>query len=192
MPLGTGKAHVRLRRRSHDPQPRDSGAPDRHPGGDCDGVGEGVNVKPYYEEPGIVIYHGDCREILPLLPDKSADLVLTDPPYGIGRSGKPTSTSSHGGHKGFEDKGWDNQAPGKEYFAELFRVSKHQIIWGANYYPQHLPPSSGWILWDKGQRIDQADGELAFSSIEKPRRADSKTCRPFIVQPQRQALGIRC
>ncbi len=51
------------------------------------------------------------------------------------------------------------------------RVSKNQIIWGANYYPQYLKPSSGWIFWDKGQKLDQADGELAYSSIKKPMRS---------------------
>mgnify|MGYP003462805879 CR=1 FL=1 len=112
----------------------------------------------------------DCMEYMRTLPDNSFDLAIVDPPYGIGRSGKPKSTSSHGGHKGYEDKGWDNSAPDADYFDELRRVSSNQIIWGANYYPQHLAPSSGWILWDKGQRIDQADGELAYSSISKPLR----------------------
>lgn len=112
----------------------------------------------------------DCMEYMRAVPDKYFDLAIVDPPYGIGRSGKPKSTSSHGGHKGYEDKGWDYSAPQSDYFDELRRVSKDQIIWGANYYPQHLMPASGWILWDKGQRIDQADGELAYSSINKPLR----------------------
>jgi site-specific DNA-methyltransferase (adenine-specific) len=56
------------------------------------------------------------------------------------------------------------------YFNELRRVSKHQIIWGANYYPQHLAPSMGWIFWDKGQRICNSDGELAYSSFERALR----------------------
>jgi len=118
----------------------------------------------------ITLLNIDCLEYMRELPDKSFDLAIVDPPYGIGRSGKPKSTSTHGGHKGFDDKGWDSLPPSGEYFSELFRVSDNQIIWGANYYPQHLRASSGWILWDKGQRIDQADGELAFSSILKPLR----------------------
>ena len=57
------------------------------------------------------------------------------------------------------------------YFRELFRVSKDQIIWGANYYPGHLPKSMGWIFWDKGQRdFSLADGELAFSSFDRALR----------------------
>ena len=116
------------------------------------------------------LYLGDCMEYIATLPDKAFDLAIVDPPYGIGRSGKPKSTSSHGGHRGFEDKHWDACIPTPEYFAELFRVSKEQVIWGANYFAQHLPSASGWVLWDKGQRIDQADGELAFTSIKKPLR----------------------
>jgi len=109
-------------------------------------------------------------ELLKNTPDKFYELAIVDPPYGIGRSGRPKSTSRHGGHKGFEDKGWDVATPTIEYFNEIKRVSKNQIIWGANYYPQYLKSSSGWILWDKGQRIDQADGEIAFSSFNKALR----------------------
>ncbi len=118
----------------------------------------------------IELLHTDCMEYMRGLPDKAFDLAIVDPPYGIGRDGKPSSTSSHGGHKGYAFKGWDSGAPGPEYFTELFRVSRDQIIWGANYYPERLSGSSGWILWDKGQRIDQADGELAYTSIRKPLR----------------------
>jgi site-specific DNA-methyltransferase (adenine-specific) len=118
----------------------------------------------------IELLHTDCMAYMATLPDKAFDLAIVDPPYGIGRDGKPSSTSSHGGHKGYAFKGWDSSAPGPEYFAELFRVSRDQIIWGANYYPEHLGASPGWILWDKGQRIDQADGELAYTSINKPLR----------------------
>jgi len=109
-------------------------------------------------------------EAMAAMPDNAYDLAIVDPPYGIGRSGKPKSTSSHGGHKGYEFKGWDKSTPSEQYFTELFRVSKNQIIWGANYFTKFLPKSSGWILWDKGQRICQADGELAFSSFNNPLR----------------------
>jgi site-specific DNA-methyltransferase (adenine-specific) len=118
----------------------------------------------------IELLNCDCMEYMAGLPDKAFDLAIVDPPYGIGRSGKAKSTSKNGGHKGYEDKKWDNYPPTIEYFNELERVSKNRIIWGANYYPQYLKPSPGWILWDKGQRIDQADGELAYSTINKPLR----------------------
>ena len=114
------------------------------------------------------LYLGDCKVILPSLPQ--FDLILTDPPYGIGRDGKPYSTSSHGGHKGYEFLGWDNETPPAWLFGLMFEKSKHQIIWGGNYYPQYLKPSMGWLFWDKGQRIDQSDGELAYTSLNKALR----------------------
>lgn len=119
---------------------------------------------PYYEHGGIRIFHGDCREILPSL--GGFDLCLTDPPYGIGRDGSRKSTGSHGGRKAYQFKGWDKAAPGGDFFALLFQCSEHQIIWGANYFTAHLPPSMGWLFWDKGQRICGSDGELAFTSFD--------------------------
>jgi hypothetical protein len=126
-------------------------------------------VKPYYDDGrGIVIYHGDCREILPTL--ESVDLVLTDPPYGIGKDGQAQSTGGHGGRKGYEFLGWDEVRPPREIFEEMFRLSKGQIIWGGNYFVEYLPPRMGWLVWDKGQRINQSDGELAFTSFDKALR----------------------
>jgi DNA modification methylase len=119
-------------------------------------------LKPYYEEDGIVIYNGDCREVLPCL--GSVDLVLTDPPYGIGKDGQKPSTGKHGGRKGYEFLGWDARRPDKETFEAMLRASKAQIIWGGNYFADYLPPSSKWLVWDKGQRINQSDGELAWTS----------------------------
>lgn len=120
-------------------------------------------MKPYYEHGGIRIFLGDSREIVPSL--GRFDLLLTDPPYGMGRDGKPKSTSSHGGHKGYEFLGWDSEAPTKETFDMIFACCNDQIVWGANFFPYALPPSMKWIVWDKGQRIDQSDGELAFTSL---------------------------
>ena len=121
-------------------------------------------MKPYYDHAGITIYHGDCREILPHLP--KVDLVLTDPPYGIGRDGMVASTSSHGGRKPYEFLGWDSSTPNAETFISLFNASKNQIIWGGNYFTPYLPPKMGWLFWDKGQRICSSDGELAFTSFD--------------------------
>jgi len=97
-------------------------------------------------------------------------LAIVDPPYGIGRDGSIRTTSKHGGRKAHKFKGWDNTTPNKKYFDELFRVSKNQIIWGGNYFTKYLPSSMGWIFWDKGQRICNSDGELAFSSFNKALR----------------------
>jgi site-specific DNA-methyltransferase (adenine-specific) len=103
-------------------------------------------------------------------PDKHFELAIVDPPYGIGMDGIRKSTSKHGGRRAKEFKGWDSTRPNKQYFDELFRVSQNQIIWGANYFAEYLPPSMGWVFWDKGQRIANSDGELAFTSFDRALR----------------------
>lgn len=119
-------------------------------------------MKVYYQDESVTIYHGDCREILPQL--EPVDLVLTDPPYGIRRDGARPSTSRHGGRKPYDFKGWDSAPPSKEIFDLIFKISRDQVIWGANYFPSFLPAAMGWFVWDKGQRIAQSDAELAFTS----------------------------
>jgi site-specific DNA-methyltransferase (adenine-specific) len=122
-------------------------------------------MKPYYDDgKGITIYHGDCREILPQL-DK-VDLVLTDPPYGIGKDGQKLTTGGHGGRKAYEFLGWDACRPEKGVFDLMRSASASQIIWGGNYFADYLPASGKWLVWDKGQRINQSDGELAWTSFE--------------------------
>lgn len=109
----------------------------------------------------------DCMEYMASLPDNAFDLAICDPPYGInmGKSNSGTGWITR------EDKEWDKEIPDSEYFKELFRVSKNQIIWGGNYFTHELPPSMGWIFWDKGQRdFSLADGELAFTSFDRALR----------------------
>ncbi len=113
------------------------------------------------------IMNCDCMEYMATLPDKAFDLAIVDPPYGIGKDGQEKTTGGNGGRKAHEFKGWDSAIPTQEYFTELRRVSEHQIIWGANYMTEYLPPSMGWIFLDKGQRIRQSDGELAFTSFPR-------------------------
>lgn len=125
-------------------------------------------MTPYYEHGGVVIYHGNCRDVLPTL--DVCDLLLTDPPYGLGRDGKPSSTSSHGGHKGYVFDGWDAAPADDELLRLALGSARDSIVWGANYFPAVFSPSPGWLFWDKGQRIDQADGELAFSTRRGPLR----------------------
>ena len=119
---------------------------------------------------------GDCMHPeygLPSYPDKFFNLAVVDPPYGIGRDGGKTGKY----WKWYEPKQWDDAPPDKNYFFELFRVSKNQIIWGANYFTDFLPPSMGWIFWDKGQDLTMSDGELAFSSYKRAlRRARLNRC----------------
>lgn len=119
-------------------------------------------------------YNMDCMEGMKRIPDKYFDLAIVDPPYGIGIDGQKESTSKNPKYNRKEhvQKDWDSAIPKKEYFDELFRVSKNQIIWGGNYFVEHLKKSTkGWIVWDKGQHgLTMSDAELAFSSFQKPTR----------------------
>ncbi len=116
----------------------------------------------------------DCMIRLREAPDNHWDLAICDPPYGIERSGQKLSVNNANpkhDRKYFEDKGWDKRIPSAEYFAELQRVSVNQIIWGGNYMTEHLSPSRGWVIWDKGQDgLSMSDAELAWSSFDVPLR----------------------
>jgi site-specific DNA-methyltransferase (adenine-specific) len=105
---------------------------------------------------------GDCLSVMPTL--GTVDAVVTDPPYGIGRDGQKKTTGGNGGRKSYEFKGWDARRPSKAIFDLMLHMSKWQVIWGGNYFSDLLPPAAGWIVWDKGQRINQSDGELAYSN----------------------------
>tara|TARA_R110002020_G_scaffold144145_2_gene317036 strand:+ start:7391 stop:8029 length:639 start_codon:yes stop_codon:yes gene_type:complete len=119
-----------------------------------------------YKQDNMTIHNADCMEVMAQYEDSYFDLAVVDPPYGIGRDGGESGKN----WKSYEKKGWDTNTPSQEYFNELFRVSKNQIIWGANYFTQYLPSSMGWIVWDKGQKLTMSDGELAFSSFQKALR----------------------
>jgi site-specific DNA-methyltransferase (adenine-specific) len=106
------------------------------------------------------VYNDDCMAVMARYPDKYFDLAVVDPPYGIG-AGKMTMGS--GKHKFNKGKDWDSGIPNEAYFAELFRVSKNQIIWGGNYFTNYLKPSPHWLLWDKkNPNLSFAEGELAW------------------------------
>jgi DNA modification methylase len=128
-------------------------------------------VKPYYEEAGIKIYHGDCREILPQL--GRFDLLLTDPPYGIGVGRTSHATSGlvvgHGNRRvakrSYPLESWDDAAPNLDIPRN---VAVSQIIFGGNYFP--LPPSKCWLVWDKQVNGNFADCELAWTNLDKPVR----------------------
>ena len=113
--------------------------------------------------PEINLYNEDCMEALKGMKDNQYDLAIVDPPYGIGANKMTLGNGRNKIYRGSND--WDNKTPSEEYFNELFRISKHQIIWGANNMTPFLPPISSWIYWDKGTgENDFSDGELAFSS----------------------------
>jgi len=115
----------------------------------------------------ISIYNCDCMELLKQTPDNYYSLALVDPPYGIGINvsmGRRKGDKKSSYHK---FAGNDSSIPPKEYYNELFRVSKNQIIWGGNYMTDCLYPSSCWILWDKGfsEDVTFAQFEMAWSSF---------------------------
>lgn len=113
------------------------------------------------------IINADCMDILKQLPDKCIDLVLTDPPYGIGEAaGKNKSRGNKAIAKDYGNKDWDNSIPEKEIFNEIFRVSKNQIIFGGNYFVEYLTNSSCWLVWDKNNSGDFADCELAWTNFK--------------------------
>ena len=94
------------------------------------------------------LWHGDCREVLPLLPP--CDLILTDPPYGIGAD--RTRNSQKYGWVDYGAEGWDKERPAPWLFGLMQEKGKECVIWGGNYFADLLPPSMRWLVWDKGQR----------------------------------------
>jgi site-specific DNA-methyltransferase (adenine-specific) len=101
----------------------------------------------------------DCMALMARYPDKYFDLAVVDPPYGIDRNGMTMGNSVFNK----DSKAWDKSAPNADYFNELFRVSKNQIIWGGNYFV--LPPSQYFAIWDKGETMyarDFAECEYAW------------------------------
>lgn len=116
------------------------------------------------------IYNQDCMDGLKLLPDKSIDLILTDPPYGK-KADKGTNGFGAAKNRRYAG-GWDKEAPPQAVFNEMFRVAKNLIIFGGNYFGNLLPPSNCWIFWDKKGDIafqnPFADGELIYTTFKKP------------------------
>jgi len=133
----------------------------------------------------INLYNQDCMEAMAGFDDNQFDLAIVDPPYGINfadKGGDGSGKLTKHRWKQHKRKKWDKEIPSKKYYEELFRVSKNQIIWGANYMVQNLPPSMGWVFWDKGQRnFSLADGELAFTSFQRALRVFTMT-RPEALQ----------
>lgn len=118
--------------------------------------------KPYYSHAGIEIFHGDWLNFESVLP-KSSDLLLTDPPYGIGEAaGKNKSRSKLAISQDYGDLPWDNAPPTEADFSCLLSLASNAVIWGGNYFK--LPTSSCWLVWDKvNGDTDFADCELAWT-----------------------------
>ena len=116
------------------------------------------------------IINADCLEYMRTLPDKSFDLVLTDPPYGIGADKGVGGFGSSKTDKHYKDE-WDSKTPPTEVFTEIMRVSKNAIIFGGQFFTDKLPPNGHWIVWDKKGSIDFdnpfGDCELAWTNLPR-------------------------
>lgn len=120
------------------------------------------------------LYNMDCMQGMKEFPDGYFDLAIVDPPYGIGIDGQKKRVCGNPKHNRKEHirKSWDKTIPPPEYFRELERVSKAQVIWGGNYFVPYLEQGhKGWLVWDKGQHgLTMSDCELAYTSFDTPTR----------------------
>ena len=125
---------------------------------------------PNFKIDNFEFYNADNMEIMKQYPDKYFDLAIVDPPYGIGFSDYERGSSGKKVKERYTKNGkkdWDNGIPTQNYFDELKRISKEQIIWGGNYF--NLPPTQCFIFWYKQNPVPNfADGELAWTSFKKP------------------------
>ena len=123
-------------------------------------------MKPYYQDSHVTLYHGDCREVLPLI--EPVDLVLTDPPYGIGIAANPVRQKH-------DKKEWDNVPAETELLLKYVAISKEAIIWGGNYFG--LPAQQCFFIWDKQQpeNFSLAMCEMAWTNIKGPAKMFRKS-----------------
>lgn len=136
----------------------------------------------------IDLHNIDCMEYMAGLSDKAFDLVIVDPPYGIG-----VNQMNMGGRNTVKptDKKWDDSIPSAEYFNELFRVSKNQIIWGGNYFP--LPNSQYFAIWDKGETMygrDFAECEYAWVKNGGTRIFKQSPNQPDRIHPTQKPVAL--
>lgn len=124
----------------------------------------------HWEEMKNQVIWGDCLEGMKMIPDKSIDLILTDPPYGIGLAegfsgaggfSKPIARRKYKGS-------WDDSIPEQAVFDEIFRISKEQIVFGGNFFTEQLPQNNHWLVWDKLNTMPSfSDCELIWTSFDR-------------------------
>ncbi len=135
----------------------------------------------------ITITNEDNMELMARYPDNYFDLAIVDPPYGIDRNGMNMGNSVFNK----DDKKWDKNTPNDEYFKELFRVSKNQIIWGGNYF--NLPPSQYFAIWDKGETMYGRDfAECEFAWVRNGGTRIYKKCpnQPDRIHPTQKPVAL--
>lgn len=131
------------------------------------------------------VYNIHCMKGLPVFKDNEIDLIVTDPPYGlnIAKTGCLSIKGVSNKRREFKASDWDKKIPDKKHFNEMIRVSKNQIIFGGNYFTQHLSPSKCWLIWYKKEGLPAkyfADCELIWTSFNKPSRVFSSRWHGFI------------
>lgn len=145
-------------------------------------------MKPYYDQDGCVIYHGDCREVLPLLHGNEMELaIVTDPPYGINFAGQPTKWQRR---RGAKPEAWDTQ------FAEIdliLKAATRVCVWGGNYHA--LPPSRGWLAWIKPDAPPSMGSvEFAWTNLDRNARyvvhSISATNAERVAHPTQKPLAV--
>lgn len=144
------------------------------------------SVRPYYDADGITIYHGDCREVLPTL--APVDLLLTDPPYGIGFAAQPTKWQRRAGMK---PETWDDST--SDALGLAMKMGAHQVVWGGNYY--QLPLVRCWLAWVKPDSPPSMGSmELAWTSYNRPARhmvrSISRTNQERLGHPTQKPLDV--
>jgi site-specific DNA-methyltransferase (adenine-specific) len=135
----------------------------------------------------------DCMDMMKEFPDKYFDLAIVDPPYGININvsiGRRKGDKKSNYHK---FAGGDKEIPKKEYFVELFRVSKNIICFGGNYFTEFFPPSSCWILWDKGfsEDVSFAQFEMAWTSFKtSAKKFDKSSANKDRIHPTEKPVAL--
>lgn len=140
-------------------------------------------MKPYYDHGGITIYHGDCREVLPTL--GKVDLVLTDPPYGIGESSRNHRSRDKLCAAGeYGNSNWDDKPPDKKTIRLVIAAGKRAMLFGGNYF--EVPPSPAWLVWDKDNgKCDFADCELVWTNLKQAVRMKKYRWSGMLQEPGR-------
>lgn len=135
-------------------------------------------MEPTWTHEKLSLYHADCMDVMRQFPDKHFDLAIVDPPYGIGivsqfKKTTESKSSMMRGMNGITGGEWDSATPNGQYFSEIRRISKNQIIWGGNYFLDHLNSTRCFLSWDKMNGTNNmADFELAWTSFDS-------SCRRF-------------
>lgn len=131
---------------------------------------------PHWKSPceRIILFNCHYKDLIYFFPNNFADLLLSDPPYGIDAGNVFSSAEKRKSGKGvalkskFRQGDWDKEIPPPEYFEQSRRVTRNQIIWGGNYFIENLKNSQGWIVWDKNNGTTNfADAELAYTSFDR-------------------------